>query len=245
MAPAAGIEVLPGLVVQPATEGPSGRHTGAVTSCPCAHRWTPEPSNRSVSKYTVPVASNRMVIVPGGIDMHGGSLPPPPPAGAGGSAIPAPKMFEVPGTSTVAKDPHGTIRPGTAVALVIGAFAVFGGSPPAAVQLVVSTHTIPRAVSGRGAFDQPIRPGRLISPKRTAVTPGGCKAGLLCRASRGWQVLPSVVRNELGRLGRYFAQGQTDQHLAEDKGPWRGVVSTDRHPLWETRPSSTRLNRRC
>ena len=41
----------PGLVEQPPTEGPSGPDTGAVTSCPRAHRWNCEGlSNRRASK---------------------------------------------------------------------------------------------------------------------------------------------------------------------------------------------------
>jgi hypothetical protein len=126
-------------------------------------------SKRSASKWTVPVASTWMVDIPRGIDMHGGSLPPPPPAGAGGSAIPAPKMFEVPGTSTVTADPHDSIRAGAALVLAGEVVAGATRSPPAAVQPAVSRHTIPRAARGRRISGQPPGPRMLISGWRTAV----------------------------------------------------------------------------
>jgi hypothetical protein len=47
-----------------------------------------------------------MLVTVDGKDTQGGVVPPPPPAGAGGSAIPAPKMFEVPATSIVEAASH-------------------------------------------------------------------------------------------------------------------------------------------
>src|SRR6266540_3251623 len=183
MAPAAEIDVLPGLVVQPPTEGPSGPHIGAVTSCPCAHRWGYDVSNRSASKWTVPVASTWIVDVPREMDTHGGSLPPPPPAGAGSSAIPAPKMFEVPGTSTVTADPHGSIRPCAALVLAGGSVAGATGSPPAAVQPAVSRHTIPRAARGRRISDHSPGPRMFSSRWRTGRQAMTTRDGAQCRAS--------------------------------------------------------------
>jgi hypothetical protein len=43
----------------------------------------------------------KMLVTVDGKDTQGGAVPAPPPAGAGGSAMPAPKMFELPGTSIV------------------------------------------------------------------------------------------------------------------------------------------------
>jgi hypothetical protein len=48
----------------------------------------------------------RMLVAVDGKDTQGGVVPAPPPAGAGGSAIPAPKMFDVPTTSIVEVAPH-------------------------------------------------------------------------------------------------------------------------------------------
>ena len=48
----------------------------------------------------------RMLATVDGKDTQGGAVPAPPPAGAGGSAMPAPKMFEVPGTSIVEAESH-------------------------------------------------------------------------------------------------------------------------------------------
>jgi hypothetical protein len=47
-----------------------------------------------------------MLVTVDGKDTQGGAVPPPPPAGAGGSAIPAPKMFEVPATAIVEAASH-------------------------------------------------------------------------------------------------------------------------------------------
>jgi hypothetical protein len=47
-----------------------------------------------------------MLVTVDGSDMQGGAVPPPPPAGAGGSAMPAPKMFALPGTSIVEAASH-------------------------------------------------------------------------------------------------------------------------------------------
>jgi hypothetical protein len=48
----------------------------------------------------------RMLVTVDGKDTQGGAVPPPPPAGAGGSARPAPKMFEVTGTSILEAASH-------------------------------------------------------------------------------------------------------------------------------------------
>jgi hypothetical protein len=48
----------------------------------------------------------RMLVTVDGKDTQGGAVPAPPSAGAGGSAMPAPKMFEVPGTSIVEAASH-------------------------------------------------------------------------------------------------------------------------------------------
>jgi hypothetical protein len=48
----------------------------------------------------------RMLVTVDGKDTQGGAVPAPPPAGAGGSAMPAPKMFELPGTSIVEAASH-------------------------------------------------------------------------------------------------------------------------------------------
>jgi hypothetical protein len=48
----------------------------------------------------------RMLVTVDGKDAQGGAVPAPPPAGAGGSARPAPKMFEVPGTLIVEAPSH-------------------------------------------------------------------------------------------------------------------------------------------
>jgi hypothetical protein len=48
----------------------------------------------------------RRLVTVDGKDTQGGAVPPPPPAGAGGSAMPAPKIFEVPGTSIVEAASH-------------------------------------------------------------------------------------------------------------------------------------------
>jgi hypothetical protein len=60
-------------------------------------------------------------------DTQGGAVPAPPPAGAGGSAMPAPKMFEVPGTSIVEAAMHrdGSIIEGA----VLGRARVCGTEP--------------------------------------------------------------------------------------------------------------------
>ena len=47
-----------------------------------------------------------MLVTVDGKDAQGGAVPAPPPAGAGGSAMPAPKMFEVPWTSMVEAPSH-------------------------------------------------------------------------------------------------------------------------------------------
>jgi hypothetical protein len=48
----------------------------------------------------------RMLVTVDGKDTHGGAVPAPPPAGAGGSAMPAPKMFALPGTLIVEAASH-------------------------------------------------------------------------------------------------------------------------------------------
>src|SRR4030095_4613379 len=55
---------------------------------------------------TVPTARIEMLVPVDEKDTQGGAVPPPPPAGAGGSAIPAPKMFEVPATSILKAASH-------------------------------------------------------------------------------------------------------------------------------------------
>jgi len=64
----------------------------------------------------------RMLLTVDGKDTQGGAVPPPPPAGAGGSAMPAPKMFEVPGTSIVEAASHrdGSIVEGATLGRVCG-----------------------------------------------------------------------------------------------------------------------------
>jgi hypothetical protein len=47
-----------------------------------------------------------MLVTVDGKETQGGVVPPPPPAGAGGTAIPAPKMFAVPATSIVEAASH-------------------------------------------------------------------------------------------------------------------------------------------
>jgi hypothetical protein len=47
-----------------------------------------------------------MLVTIDGKDTQGGAVPAPPPAGAGGSAMPAPKMFEVPETLIVEAASH-------------------------------------------------------------------------------------------------------------------------------------------
>jgi hypothetical protein len=47
-----------------------------------------------------------MLVTVDGKDTQGGAVPAPPLPGAGGSATPAPKMFEVPGTSIVEAPSH-------------------------------------------------------------------------------------------------------------------------------------------
>ena len=88
-----------------------------------------------------------MVDVPRGIDRHGGWLPPPPPAGAGGWATPAPKMFEVPGTSSLIADPQSWMGSGSTLILIEG--AVEGGTSWAAVpvQPAIKRHAIARVAS--------------------------------------------------------------------------------------------------
>src|SRR6266511_5055420 len=78
-------------------------------------------------------------------------------------------------------------RAGVGVGGSAGAGGPATGSPPSPVQPAISRHTIPSAASGRRTSNQPRRPGILISRWPTAVTLDGCAAGLLCRASRGWQ----------------------------------------------------------
>jgi hypothetical protein len=58
-----------------------------------------------------------MLVTVDGKDTQGGAVPAPPPAGAGGSAMPAPKMFELPGTSIVEAASHrdGSIVEGAAL----------------------------------------------------------------------------------------------------------------------------------
>jgi hypothetical protein len=48
----------------------------------------------------------KMLVTVDGMDTQGGAVPAPPPAGAGGSAMPAPKMFELPGASMVEATSH-------------------------------------------------------------------------------------------------------------------------------------------
>jgi hypothetical protein len=48
----------------------------------------------------------KMLVTVDGKDTQGGAVPAPPPAGAGGSARPAPKMFEVPETLIVGATSH-------------------------------------------------------------------------------------------------------------------------------------------
>jgi hypothetical protein len=69
----------------------------------------------------------RMLVTVDGKDAQGGAVPGPPPAGAGGSATPAPKMFELPGTSIVEAASHrgGSIIEGT----VLGRARVCGTEP--------------------------------------------------------------------------------------------------------------------
>jgi hypothetical protein len=59
----------------------------------------------------------RMLVTVDGKDTQGGAVPAPPPAGVGGSARPAPEMFEVPGTSIVEAVSHrdGSIIEGAVV----------------------------------------------------------------------------------------------------------------------------------
>ena len=47
-----------------------------------------------------------MLVTVDGKDTQGGAVPAPPPAGAGGSAMPAPKMFALPGTWIVEAASH-------------------------------------------------------------------------------------------------------------------------------------------
>ena len=47
-----------------------------------------------------------MLVTVDGKDTQGGAVPAPPPAGAGGSAMPAPKIFALPGTSIVESASH-------------------------------------------------------------------------------------------------------------------------------------------
>jgi hypothetical protein len=56
-----------------------------------------------------------MLVTVDGKDTQGGAVPAPPPAGAGGSAVPALKMFELPETSIVEAASHrdGSIIEGT------------------------------------------------------------------------------------------------------------------------------------
>jgi hypothetical protein len=58
-----------------------------------------------------------MLVTVDGKDTQGGAVPAPPPAGAGGSARPAPKMFDVPGTSIAEAASHtgGSIIEGAMV----------------------------------------------------------------------------------------------------------------------------------
>jgi hypothetical protein len=58
----------------------------------------------------------RMLVTVDGKDTQGGAVPAPPPAGAGGSARPAPKMFELPGTSIVEAASH---RDGSIIAVAV------------------------------------------------------------------------------------------------------------------------------
>jgi hypothetical protein len=64
-----------------------------------------------------------MLITVDGKETQGGAVPPPPPAGAGGTAIPAPKMFEVPGTSIVEAASH---RDGSIIEGAVGRARVCG-----------------------------------------------------------------------------------------------------------------------
>ena len=94
---------------------PSGPGGGAnAPGGPPTQRWKCTSSSLRAN-CTVPAARMEMLVTVDGKDTQGGEVPPPPPPGAGGSAIPAPKMFEVPATSIVEAAPHrdGSIIEGT------------------------------------------------------------------------------------------------------------------------------------
>jgi hypothetical protein len=97
---------------------PSGPGGGAnAPGGPPTQRWKCTSSPPCVAKYTVPVARMKVLVTVDGKDTQGGAVPAPPPAGAGGSAMPAPKMFELPGTSIVEAASHrdGSIVEGAAL----------------------------------------------------------------------------------------------------------------------------------
>jgi hypothetical protein len=103
---------------------PSGPGGGAnAPGGPPTQRWKCTSSFPPCEKDTVPVARMRMLVTVDGKDTQGGAVPPPPPAGAGGSAMPAPKMFEVPRTSIVEAVSHrdGSIVEGAVLGRVCGA----------------------------------------------------------------------------------------------------------------------------
>jgi hypothetical protein len=102
---------------------PSGPGGGAnAPGGPPTQRWKCKSSSLRTN-CTVPAARMEMLVTLDGKDTQGGAVPPPPPAGAGGSAIPAPKMFEVPGTSIVEAASH---RDGSIIEGAVGRARVCG-----------------------------------------------------------------------------------------------------------------------
>jgi hypothetical protein len=69
--------------------------------------------------------------------------------------MPAPKMFEVPGTSSLTTDPQGLTGSATAFVLIVG--AVEGGTwwSLLPVQPTVRRHAIATAASGRWTLEYP------------------------------------------------------------------------------------------
>ena len=105
---------------------PSGPGSGAIApGGPPTQRWKcTSSSSLRVMKSTVPVARMKVLVTADGRDTQGGAVPAPPSAGAGGSAMPARKMFELPGTSIVEAASHrdGSIVEGA----VLGRARVWG-----------------------------------------------------------------------------------------------------------------------